>query len=90
MLHIIRNTVGDGAFGPEEIRILTVAFDDAWERLQKSGIRLDRSGETETAKEKLATFLIEFAQLGERDPRQLADQALFSFAQSNLRNAPRR
>jgi C4-dicarboxylate-specific signal transduction histidine kinase len=48
MLHIIRNTVGDGAFGPEEIRILTVAFDDVWERLQKSGIRLDPANRVTT------------------------------------------
>ncbi len=87
MLQIIKQHA-DGTFGPEEIRILVTAFDDTWQRVQKSGVKLD--GQTGIVRESLAKSIIELARLGERDPRQLCDQALLGFAQSNLRNLPRR
>ncbi len=77
------------AFGPEEIRILVAAFDDAWQRLQKSGAKLEASRDTEITREGLAKIIIELAELGESDPRRLSDQALFSLAKSNLRSVPR-
>ena len=86
MLQIIKK-YADGVFGPEEIGILVTAFDDAWRCVQKSGVKLD--GQTEIVRERLAKSIIELARLGERDPRQLCDQALFGFTQSNL-NAPRK
>jgi hypothetical protein len=58
----------NGAFGPEEIRILVTAFDDAWQRLQKCGVRIEAGRETEFAREWLAKSIIELAELGERDP----------------------
>jgi hypothetical protein len=69
-------------FGPEEIRILVIAFDDAWQRLQKCGVRLEGGRETESAREWLAKTIIELAELGESDPRLLSDQALFGLAKA--------
>jgi hypothetical protein len=81
---------GRGAYGPEEVCILVAAFDDARQRLEKSGVKLDEGRQTEMARERLAKSIIELAEFGERDPRQLADQALLGFARSNLRKAPRK
>jgi hypothetical protein len=41
MLQLIKKHAPDGAFGPEDIRILVAAFEDAWQRRQKSGVSLD-------------------------------------------------
>ncbi len=87
MLQIIKK-YANGVFGPEEILILVTAFDDAWQRVQKSGARFNGDGQTVAAREKLAKSIIDLAHLGERDPRRLCDQGLFGFAQSNLKNAP--
>jgi hypothetical protein len=61
----------DHAFGPDEIAILTSAFEDA---LTKLGL-VDR---TDPATEKVAHRIIELAKQGERDPLKLRDGALNS------------
>ena len=79
----------DVAFDPDTIRILTAAFDEAWQSLQKSGVGIEPDGQAEATRERLAMRIIEMAALGERDKRRLRDDALFHLTQSNLRNAPR-
>ena len=57
------------AFGPDEITILTSAFDDALRRLRLA----DRA---DPATEVVARKIIELAQQGERDPIQLSERAI--------------
>jgi hypothetical protein len=77
-------------FDPDDIRILTSAFDAAWQGLQKSGARFDSDHQAELARKSLAKYIIEEARQGERDQRRLRDGALLQYAQSNLRNPPRK
>ena len=57
------------AFGPDEIRVLTSAFDDA---LRKLGLA-DRA---DPVVEVVARKIIELAQQGERDPTRLSERAI--------------
>lgn len=61
----------DHAFGPDEIAILTSAFEGA---LTKLGL-VDR---TDPATEMVASRIIALAKQGERDPLKLRDGALSS------------
>jgi hypothetical protein len=57
------------AFGPEEIKILTAAFEDALQTLRL----VDR---TDPLTNIIAMRIIELARLGERDPVRLRDYAI--------------
>jgi hypothetical protein len=57
------------AFGPEDIKVITAAFEDA---LNSLGL-VDRA---DPLTEIVATKIIECAQTGERDPIRLRDGAL--------------
>jgi hypothetical protein len=74
-----------GAFAPEDVRILCGAFDDAWERLLKSGARLDSEYRIEQARDALGRYIIDQARKGERDPQQLSSGALLYYSQAILR-----
>jgi hypothetical protein len=50
---------------PDAIRILTGAFDDAWQRLQASGARLESEREYKRARDILAKYIMDQARLGE-------------------------
>jgi hypothetical protein len=73
-------------FDPDAIRILTAAFDDAWQRLQNSGVSFDSDHQSKQARNILAKYIIEQARQGERDERRLRDGALLQYSRSNLRN----
>jgi hypothetical protein len=62
------------AFGPEEIKVLTTAYEDALHTLQLA----DRA---DPATEIIAKKIIEFAQRGERDPLQLRERAIESLSE---------
>jgi hypothetical protein len=54
-----------GAFGPQETRLLSHAFNRAWaEVVQRGGQRVDER----TARERMARAIIDSAHAGERDP----------------------
>jgi hypothetical protein len=57
------------AFGPDEITVLTSAFDDALRRLHLA----DRA---DPATDVVAKKIIELAQRGERDPVRLSERAI--------------
>jgi hypothetical protein len=76
------------AFDPDAIRILTTAFENAWQRVQSSGVRFDSDHQSEQARNALAKYIIEQARQGERDERRLRDGALLQYTQSILRNRP--
>ena len=73
-----------GGFDDIEVRVLAEAFDEAWKRVQEDGGSLVGDGHAEVTRELLALRIIEIAQLGERDPRRLRDDALAFLAQTNL------
>jgi hypothetical protein len=61
------------AFGPDQITLLTTAFEDALSKLQLVN-------RTDPIAESLAKKIIELAQQGERDPIRLRDRALQSLS----------
>jgi hypothetical protein len=63
----------DSAFGPEEIKVLTTAYEDTLRTLRLA----DRA---DPATEIIAKKIIEFAQRGERDPLRLRERAIESLS----------
>ena len=61
------------AFGPDEIRVLTTAFEEALQSLRL----VDRA---DPATEMVARKIIELAQQGERDPVRLRERAVRSLS----------
>jgi hypothetical protein len=89
MIGFLNRHARDAAFDPDAVRILTAAFDDAWQSLQTSGASYASDDHAKSAREILAKHIIEMAKLGERDQSRLREGALVYMAQSNLRNVPR-
>jgi hypothetical protein len=73
------------AFDPEAIRILSDAYEDAWQSLHVGGTTLHLDGQEVQTSEILARCIIELAKLGERDRRRLRDAALAHLAEANVR-----
>jgi hypothetical protein len=59
----------NGVFGPDEIKVLTTAYEEALRALRLK----DRS---DPATEVIARRIIELAQRGERDPARLREYAI--------------
>jgi hypothetical protein len=77
-----------GAFDEDEVRMLIVAFDSAWQAVQESGASLGSNGEVVATRALLALRIIEVAKSsGVRDPIQLRDDALLYLTQSNRRSS---
>jgi hypothetical protein len=72
------------AFDPDDVCILVEAFDDAWARLQKSGVRFEADSDRTSTRDALAKCIIEQARTGDRDPTRLRDTALLQFAKRKL------
>jgi hypothetical protein len=85
MLSRLKAYEDEGVFGPEDVRALTVAFDDAWNAVQNSGVPLASNGQAEATRELLAIRIIEMARLGERDPHRVYPHNLIH-ALGSLRN----
>ena len=65
----IRPLLENQGFGPDEIRVLTTAFEDALRTLRLT----DRA---DPVTQIIAKKIIELAQQGERDPIQLRERAI--------------
>jgi hypothetical protein len=69
-----------GSFGPDEIRVMTAAFDQILDDLRlwkrDDGSSVDRGDPVVTL---VAKRIIELAKKGERDPTRLRDSALSSW-----------
>jgi hypothetical protein len=76
-------------FDPDAIRVLTTAFEHAWQKLENSGVRFDPDRQSE-ARNILAKYIIEQARQGERDDRRLRDGALLQYARTNLGSSSRK
>jgi len=83
-MHGFIKRFADGAFYPEEVQILTAAFEDAWASVQASQAPSAAEEYALAAREILAKHIIAAAQRGERDRRRLRDGALLSFSQQKL------
>ena len=75
-MHGFIKRFANGVFYPEEVQILVAAFDDAWSRLQSSHAPFAEEAHAPAAREILAKHIIRAAQRGERNPRQMTDDAL--------------
>ena len=65
----IHRLLENHAFGPDEIRVLTFAFDDVLRKL-------DLADRADPVTEVVARKIIELAQQGERDPIRLSERAV--------------
>jgi hypothetical protein len=74
----------NGVFFPEEVQILVAAFDDAWAKLQSSRAPFAEEACAPAAREILAKRIIMAAQRGERNPRQLTEDALLHLSPQRL------
>ena len=70
------------AFDPEFIETLVSAYEDAWQKIEKSGSAFASPRYRRAAQEIVAKRIIEMAQRGEREPSQLAEDAVAHLAQS--------
>ena len=83
MLRTVAKDALAGGFDDIEVRVLVEAFDEAWKRVQEGGSFVG-DGHAKATRELLALRIIEIAQLGERDPSRLRDDALAYLARTNL------
>ena len=74
--------LAQSAFEPETIETLVSVFEAAWQKVEQSGSKLASPGYERAAQEIIAKRIIEMAQRGERDPGQLADDAVAYLARS--------
>jgi hypothetical protein len=70
------------AFDEDDVRILTTAFDAAWQAVHDSRAAMV-NGEAEATRELLALRIIRTVQFGVRDTNRLREDALLYLAQSN-------
>ena len=85
MLEVLVRHALAGAFDSDEVKVLTQAFDQAWQAVEESGICFSSDTYKNAAREVLALRIIEIAQLGERDPNRLREDALLYLARTNLK-----
>jgi hypothetical protein len=76
MRNIIDLVERQNVFDPESIRLLASAFEDAWDRIEKSGNRLAGPGYSRAMREVIARFIIDTAQQGIKDPQTLAERTV--------------
>ena len=69
-----------GFFDPQATRILTAAFDTAWQMLKTSGSVLAADYQATSTRQLLAKRIIETGRQGERNPLRLAEDALAHLA----------
>jgi hypothetical protein len=81
-----RQLIASGSYGPDQVKALGKAFDDAWGRLAPtvSG----RPKAIEAARLKLAEIVLSLAKSGNFDPQWLADTAVQLVRSSSLSNRP--
>jgi hypothetical protein len=79
-MHGFIKRFANGVFYPEEVDILTAAFDDAWAKLQVSRAPFSDEAYASAAREILAKQIIMSAKRGERNARYLSQDALLTAA----------
>ncbi len=79
---VIVPLLAQSAFDPELIETLVAAFEDAWAKVEESGSEFASPRYKRVAQEIIAKRIIDTAQRGEKDPRQLVADAVTYLAQS--------
>jgi hypothetical protein len=79
-MHGFIKRLANGVFYPEEVDILTAAFDDAWAKLQASRAPFAEEAYASAAREILAKQIIMAAKRGERNIRYLSQGTLLTAA----------
>ena len=79
-MHGFIKRFANGVFYPEEVDILTAAFDDAWAKLQASRAPFAEEAYASATREILAKQIIMAAKRGERNTRHLSQNALLTAA----------
>jgi hypothetical protein len=77
---IVQLLTSAGFFDPEATKVLTAAYDTAWQRVKTSGSVLAADFRAASTREFLAKRIIETARQGERNPIRLVDDALTQLA----------
>ena len=72
------------AFDPETIAVLCAALDEAWDRLLQSGSECTRPAYARAMREVVARRIVDMAQRGTRDQKELANGAV-RFLAANYR-----
>jgi hypothetical protein len=85
MIDILDYVLPGTVFEPEIIQLLASAFDDAWDRIEKSGSRFARPGYSRAMREVIAKRIVEMAQQGVTDPQALAEDAA-QFLRANYKD----
>jgi hypothetical protein len=70
------------SFDPEFIKTLVAAYEEAWQKIEKSGSTFASPRYKRAAQEIIAKRIIDMAQRGEIEPAQLADDAVNYLSQS--------
>jgi hypothetical protein len=71
-----KKLIENASFGPEEVKAIGKAFDDAWDQIGPHVSQ--RPDAIEAARLKLANIVLGLARRGERDPEKLAEAAVES------------
>jgi hypothetical protein len=69
-----RRVVASGSYGPDQLKALGKAFDDAWDRIAPAVSTRPKA--IEAARLKLADVVLSLAKQGNFDPQWLADTAV--------------
>jgi hypothetical protein len=75
-------------FGPEEVEMLTSAFDEAWATIQRSGSVFASPRYEHGAQDIIAKHIIELAKQGVRDRRELCAAAVAFLANCYSEDRP--
>jgi hypothetical protein len=72
-----RQLIGGASFGPDDLKVIWQAFDDAWNEIAPSVT--GRAQGIEAARLKLANIVLSLARDNNRDPLALKNGAVRSF-----------
>ena len=84
MVSIVDPVRPKAAFDPETIAVLCAALDEAWDRLLRSGNECTRPAYARAMREVVARRIVDMAQRGTRDQKELANGAV-RFLAANYR-----
>jgi len=87
-VHGFISKFAEGVFEPDEVKILTGAFDDAWARLKAGKAPFAAEEYAATARTILAKRIIKLAKEGERDRSKLATDGLLYLSQQKMTRSP--
>jgi hypothetical protein len=84
MANILNLVRTETAFDPETIAVLSAALDEAWDRLLQSGSECTRPAYARAMREVVARRIIDMAQRGTKDQKELVEGAV-RFLAANYR-----